>query len=55
MRLLVTGGSGFFGGYVLAEAARRGHECVALARSSAAARRVAADHACCRCCPACHG
>ncbi|MDX6419542.1 MAG: hypothetical protein QOG28_4162, partial [Trebonia sp.] len=25
MRLLVTGGSGFLGGYVLAEAARRGH------------------------------
>ena len=42
MRLLVTGGSGFLGGYVLAEAARRGHECVALARSSEAARQVAA-------------
>jgi uncharacterized protein YbjT (DUF2867 family) len=42
MRLLVTGGSGFLGGYVLAEAARRGHECVALARSAEAARRVAA-------------
>jgi len=42
MRLLVTGGSGFLGGYVLAEAARRGHSCVALARSSAAARTVAA-------------
>jgi uncharacterized protein YbjT (DUF2867 family) len=41
MRLLVTGGSGFLGGYVLAEAARRGHECVALARSSEAARTVA--------------
>ena len=41
MRLLVTGGSGFLGGFVLAEAARRGHECVALVRSSAAARRVA--------------
>jgi uncharacterized protein YbjT (DUF2867 family) len=29
MRLLVTGGSGFLGGHVLAEAARRGYECVA--------------------------
>jgi nucleoside-diphosphate-sugar epimerase len=42
MRLLVTGGSGFLGGYVLAEAARRGHSCVVLARSPAAARTVAA-------------
>jgi uncharacterized protein YbjT (DUF2867 family) len=42
MRLLVTGGSGFLGGFVLAEAARRGHDCVALARSASAARRVAA-------------
>ena len=42
MKLLVTGGSGFLGGYVLAEAARRGHACVALARSPAAARTVAA-------------
>ena len=42
MRLLVTGGSGFLGGHVLAEAARRGHSCVALARSPAAARAVAA-------------
>ena len=42
MRLLVTGGSGFLGGYVLDEAARRGHSCVALARSPAAARTVAA-------------
>ncbi len=25
MRLLITGGSGFLGGYVLREAARRGH------------------------------
>jgi nucleoside-diphosphate-sugar epimerase len=40
MRLLVTGGSGFLGGYVLAEAARRGHACVALARSPAAERTV---------------
>jgi uncharacterized protein YbjT (DUF2867 family) len=42
MRLLVTGGSGFLGGHVLAEAARRGHCCVALARSPEAARAVAA-------------
>ncbi len=42
MRLLVTGGSGFLGGYVLREAARRGHETVALVRSMAAARSVAA-------------
>jgi nucleoside-diphosphate-sugar epimerase len=42
MRLLVTGGSGFLGGYVLAEAARRGHSCAALARSPEAARAVAA-------------
>jgi len=41
VRLLVTGGSGFLGGYVLAEAARRGHACVALARSPGAARTVA--------------
>jgi uncharacterized protein YbjT (DUF2867 family) len=42
MRLLVTGGSGFLGGYVLTEAARRGHPCVALARSPESARKVAA-------------
>lgn len=41
MRLLVTGGSGFLGRFVLAEAALRGHSCVALARSAAAARTVA--------------
>jgi uncharacterized protein YbjT (DUF2867 family) len=41
MRLLVTGGSGFLGGYVLREAARRGHETVGLARSAAAAQAVA--------------
>jgi uncharacterized protein YbjT (DUF2867 family) len=41
MRLLVTGGSGFLGGYVLREAARCGHEAVALARSAAAAQAVA--------------
>jgi uncharacterized protein YbjT (DUF2867 family) len=42
VRLLVTGGSGFLGRYVLDEARRRGHECVALARSFEAARKVAA-------------
>ena len=41
MRLLVTGGSGFLGGYVLSEAARRGHDVMALARSPAAAGIVA--------------
>ena len=41
MRLLVTGGSGFLGRFVLAEAAIRGHRCVALARSVPAARTVA--------------
>ena len=41
MRLLVTGGSGFLGGYVLDEARRRGHEVVALARSDTAAAAVA--------------
>ena len=41
MRLLVTGGSDFLGGYVLDEAARRGHEAVALARSEAAATAAA--------------
>jgi len=42
MRLLVTGGSGFLGGYVLAGALRWGHECVALARSREAAAVVTA-------------
>ena len=41
MRLLVVGGSGFLGGYVLREATRRGHQVVALARSPAAGRAVA--------------
>jgi len=45
MRLLVVGGSGFLGGYVLREAARRGHETLALARSPEAARAVAAHGA----------
>jgi len=40
MRLLVTGGSGFLGGFLLREAAARGHTCVALARSEAAAAVV---------------
>ena len=42
MRLLVTGGSGFLGGFVLREAVRRGHEVTALARSPAAAGKVRA-------------
>jgi uncharacterized protein YbjT (DUF2867 family) len=41
VKFMVTGGSGFLGGYVLREAARRGHRTVALARSDAAAARVA--------------
>jgi uncharacterized protein YbjT (DUF2867 family) len=41
MRLLVTGGSGFLGGYVLDEARRRGHQVVALTRSGKAADAVA--------------
>ncbi len=43
MRLLVVGGSGFLGGYVLHEAALHGHQVLALTRSAAAARAVA-DH-----------
>ena len=42
MRLVVTGGSGFLGGFVLREAARRGYEVAALARSPAAAAAVRA-------------
>jgi len=42
MKLLLLGGSGFLGGYVLAEAARRGHRTVALARSADAAAEVSA-------------
>jgi len=40
MRLLVVGGSGFLGGYVLREAVRQGHQILALARSPAAVRSV---------------
>ena len=40
MRLLVVGGSGFLGGYVLREAVSQGHQILALARSPAAARSV---------------
>jgi uncharacterized protein YbjT (DUF2867 family) len=42
VRLLVTGGSGFLGGFVLREAVRRGYEVAALARSPAAAAAVRA-------------
>ncbi len=42
MKLIVTGGSGFLGGYVLREAAARGHQVVALARSQTAAGTVTA-------------
>ena len=45
MRLLVTGGSGFLGAYVLDEARRRGHEIVALARTDKAAAAVASHGA----------
>jgi uncharacterized protein YbjT (DUF2867 family) len=40
MRLLVVGGSGFLGGYVLREAVHQGHQVLALARSPAAADTV---------------
>jgi uncharacterized protein YbjT (DUF2867 family) len=42
LKLAVTGGSGFLGGYVLREAARRGHQTVALARNATAAGAVTA-------------
>jgi uncharacterized protein YbjT (DUF2867 family) len=42
LKLAVTGGSGFLGGYVLREAARRGHQTVALARNETAAGAVTA-------------
>jgi uncharacterized protein YbjT (DUF2867 family) len=42
VRLVVTGGSGFLGRFVLGEAVRRGYEVAALARSPAAARAVRA-------------
>lgn len=41
MKLLVTGGSGFLGRHLLPHAVERGHQVVALARSSRAARVVA--------------
>lgn len=41
MRMFVTGGSGFLGGFVLREAASRGYRVVALARSERAAAAVA--------------
>jgi uncharacterized protein YbjT (DUF2867 family) len=41
-KLMVTGGSGFLGRYVLREAAQRGHHTVALARSETAAAAVTA-------------
>jgi nucleoside-diphosphate-sugar epimerase len=40
MRLLVVGGSGFLGEYVVREAVRQGHQVLALARSPAAAATV---------------
>src|ERR1700735_1501145 len=42
VRLIVTGGSGFLGGFVLRDAVRRGYEVIALARSPAAATAVRA-------------
>lgn len=45
MRLLVTVGSRFLGGYVLRAAVNRGYDMVALARPSAAARTVIARRA----------
>jgi uncharacterized protein YbjT (DUF2867 family) len=42
LKLAVTGGSGFLGGYVLREAVRRGHQTVALARNETAAGAVTA-------------
>jgi len=42
VKIVVTGGSGFLGGYVLREAARRGYRTVALARSQASAAAVTA-------------
>ena len=42
LKLIVTGGSGFLGGYVLREAAGRGHHVAALARSRSAAGAVTA-------------
>ena len=41
MRLLVTGGSGFTGRHVVAQAVEAGHDVLALARSASAAERIA--------------
>ena len=41
MRVHVTGGSGFLGGHVIPVLLARGHDVTALARSTAAAERVA--------------
>lgn len=45
MRVLVTGGSGFLGRYVIRRLLEHGHDVVALTRSDAAARRVEAEGA----------
>jgi uncharacterized protein YbjT (DUF2867 family) len=42
LKLMITGGSGFLGGYVLRGAAQAGHHVVALARSETAAAAVTA-------------
>src|SRR5205814_5155700 len=42
VKVLVTGGSGFLGGHVIAELRTRGHEVVALARRPSAATRLIA-------------